>query len=89
MGRKFVSQTGIIVIIGEIPMIKDTISQLSVFDPEIGAAVEAEYHRQRRGIELIASENVVSEAVLLAAGTILNTGSFPLNAARLRAVNPL
>ena len=52
-------------------MIKDTISQLSAFDPEIGAAVEAEYNRQRRGIELIASENVVSEAVLLAAGTIL------------------
>ena len=52
-------------------MIKDTIQQLSAFDPEIGAAVEAEYHRQRRGIELIASENVVSEAVLLAAGTIL------------------
>ena len=52
-------------------MIKDTITALSAFDPEIGAAVEAEYHRQRRGIELIASENVVSEAVLLAAGTIL------------------
>ena len=52
-------------------MIKDTIQQLSAFDPEIGAAVEAEYNRQRRGIELIASENVVSEAVLLAAGTIL------------------
>ena len=52
-------------------MIKDTIQALSAFDPEIGAAVEAEYHRQRRGIELIASENVVSEAVLLAAGTIL------------------
>ena len=52
-------------------MIKDTIHQLSAFDPEIGAAVEAEYNRQRRGIELIASENVVSEAVLLAAGTIL------------------
>ena len=52
-------------------MIKDTISQLSALDPEIGAAVEAEYDRQRRGIELIASENVVSEAVLLAAGTIL------------------
>ena len=52
-------------------MIKDTITQLSAFDPEIGAAVEAEYNRQRRGIELIASENVVSEAVLLAAGTIL------------------
>ena len=52
-------------------MIKDTIAALSAYDPEIGAAVEAEYHRQRRGIELIASENVVSEAVLLAAGTIL------------------
>ncbi len=52
-------------------MIKDTIRELSAFDPEIGAAVEAEYNRQRRGIELIASENVVSEAVLLAAGTIL------------------
>ena len=52
-------------------MIKDTITALSAFDPEVGAAVEAEYHRQRRGIELIASENVVSEAVLLAAGTIL------------------
>ena len=52
-------------------MIKDTITALSAFDPEIGAAVEAEYNRQRRGIELIASENVVSEAVLLAAGTIL------------------
>jgi len=52
-------------------MIKDTIHQLTAFDPEIGAAVEAEYNRQRRGIELIASENVVSEAVLLAAGTIL------------------
>jgi len=52
-------------------MIKDTIRELTAFDPEIGAAVEAEYNRQRRGIELIASENVVSEAVLLAAGTIL------------------
>ena len=52
-------------------MIKDTIRDLTAFDPEIGAAVEAEYNRQRRGIELIASENVVSEAVLLATGTIL------------------
>ena len=52
-------------------MIKDTIQQLAAFDAEIGAAVQAEYDRQRGGIELIASENVVSEAVLLAAGTIL------------------
>jgi glycine hydroxymethyltransferase len=52
-------------------MIKDTIQQLTAFDAEVGAAVKAEYDRQRGGIELIASENVVSEAVLLAAGSIL------------------
>ena len=52
-------------------MILEKIHELSLFDPEIGAAVEAEYNRQRDGLELIASENVVSEAVLLAAGTIL------------------
>ncbi|MBQ8577517.1 MAG: serine hydroxymethyltransferase [Clostridia bacterium] len=52
-------------------MILDKINELRAYDPEIGAAVEAEYNRQRDGLELIASENVVSEAVLLAAGTIL------------------
>ena len=52
-------------------MILDKIHELAAFDAEIGAAVEAEYNRQRDGLELIASENVVSEAVLLAAGTIL------------------
>ena len=52
-------------------MIIDRIRELTAYDPEIGAAVEAEYHRQQNGIELIASENVVSEAVLLAAGTVL------------------
>ncbi len=52
-------------------MILDSIHALSAFDPEIGEAVRAEYDRQRDGLELIASENVVSEAVLLAAGTIL------------------
>jgi glycine hydroxymethyltransferase len=40
-------------------------------DPEVGAAIEKEYARQRRNIELIASENFVSEAVLMAAGTVL------------------
>jgi len=39
-------------------------------DPEVGAAVQAEYDRQRRNIELIASENFVSPAVLAAAGVI-------------------
>jgi glycine hydroxymethyltransferase len=44
---------------------------ISGYDPEVGAAIEKEYARQRRNIELIASENCVSAAVLAAAGTVL------------------
>ena len=51
--------------------IEMTIDRLTVLDPELGNAVRAEYVREENGIELIASENVVSESVLLAAGTIL------------------
>ena len=40
-------------------------------DPEVGAAIRAEYQRQCDNIELIASENIVSEAVLAAAGSVL------------------
>ena len=40
-------------------------------DPEIASAISGELARQRRNIELIASENIVSESVLAAAGTIL------------------
>ncbi|MCD7787970.1 MAG: serine hydroxymethyltransferase [Firmicutes bacterium] len=52
-------------------MINDIISQLEISDPEVGAAVRDEYSRQRSHIELIASENFVSEAVMLAAGSPL------------------
>lgn len=52
-------------------MIRESIEQLIGYDKEVGEAVLAEYDRQRHGIELIASENVVSDAVLLAAGSIL------------------
>ena len=45
--------------------------KLAEFDPEVHAACDAELKRQRHNIELIASENIVSEAVLLAAGTVL------------------
>ena len=40
-------------------------------DPEIAAAIDGELTRQKHNIELIASENIVSEGVLAAAGTIL------------------
>ena len=40
-------------------------------DPEVWGAVQNELHRQQNEIELIASENIVSQAVLDAAGTLL------------------
>ena len=52
-------------------MIKDMMSLIAQYDPEIGHAIEKEYARQRSHIELIASENFVSEAVLAAAGSVL------------------
>lgn len=52
-------------------MITENIAALAEFDKEVADAVESEYKRESDGIELIASENVVSEAVMLAAGSIL------------------
>ncbi|MCD7771684.1 MAG: serine hydroxymethyltransferase [Oscillospiraceae bacterium] len=45
--------------------------ELKNFDPEVAASCERELNRQRHNIELIASENIVSEGVLLAAGSVL------------------
>ena len=45
-------------------MVKEVIDFLIQHDPEVGNAVKAEYDRQRRNIELIASENFVSGAIL-------------------------
>lgn len=44
--------------------------ELKNYDPDVAAAAERELNRQRNTIELIASENIVSKAVLLAAGGI-------------------
>ncbi len=52
-------------------MVRELMKFLSECDPEVGSIVEEECARQRRNIELIASENVVSEAVLAAAGSVL------------------
>ncbi|HCC34934.1 MAG TPA: serine hydroxymethyltransferase [Ruminococcaceae bacterium] len=49
----------------------DTIGFVSKADPETGAAMREELLRQRRNIELIASENFVSPAVLAAMGSVL------------------
>ena len=45
--------------------------ELGSFDSEVYAACEREFNRQQNNIELIASENIVSKAVLLAAGGVL------------------
>ncbi|MCI9158524.1 MAG: serine hydroxymethyltransferase [Lawsonibacter sp.] len=44
---------------------------LTSYDPEVGRAIQAEHDRQQQNIELIASENIVSPAVLFAAGSVL------------------
>jgi glycine hydroxymethyltransferase len=49
----------------------DTIGFVSKYDPEIGDAMQKELARQRRNIELIASENIVSPAVMAAMGSVL------------------
>ena len=52
-------------------MVEEMLSFLKLADPQVGDAVEQELARQRRNIELIASENIVSEAVMVAAGSVL------------------
>ncbi len=48
----------------------DRAQTLASADPEIAAAIDAEVRRQHEGLEMIASENFVSRAVLEAAGTV-------------------
>ena len=52
-------------------MVSDIIKKITERDSEVGEAIAAELNRQKRGLELIASENLVSEAVMLAMGTPL------------------
>ncbi len=49
----------------------DTIGYVSSVDAEVGAAMNTELARQRRNLELIASENIVSPAVMAAMGSVL------------------
>ena len=49
----------------------DTIGFVGKYDPEVSAAMENELARQRRNLELIASENIVSPAVMAAMGSVL------------------
>ena len=52
-------------------MVNEVMKFITSYDPEVGNAIEAECARQRRNLELIASENIVSEPVMMAMGTVL------------------
>ena len=52
-------------------MVKEMMELIAKADPEVGAGIWEEFERQRRNIELIASENFVSVPVLAAMGTVL------------------
>lgn len=49
----------------------DSIGFVKGYDPEIGEAMDKELARQQRNLELIASENIVSPAVMAAMGSVL------------------
>ncbi len=52
-------------------MVNEVMELIEGYDSEVGAAIKAECARQRRNLELIASENIVSEPVMMAMGTVL------------------
>ena len=45
-------------------MVSDVTTYVKEYDPEVGAALEQELGRQRRNLELIASENIVTPQVM-------------------------
>lgn len=51
-------------------MVREIMDYISSCDEAVGKALYAEYHRQQRNLELIASENIVSPAAMLAMGTV-------------------
>ena len=52
-------------------MVNEVMDFIEQCDPEVGQAIKQEAARQRRNLELIASENIVSEAVMMTMGTVL------------------
>ena len=51
-------------------MLDEVIKFITEAYPEVGKAIEAEAARQRRNLELIASENIISPAVMMAMATV-------------------
>ena len=53
-------------------MVNEVMNFITDYDKEVGDAIQAELGRQRQNLELIASENIVSEPVMMAMGTVLS-----------------
>lgn len=56
-------------------ILETSMDYLAQFDPEIASQMQSEYQRQQRNIELIASENIASPAVIAAMGSVLTNKS--------------
>lgn len=52
-------------------MVNEVMRFINEYDNEVGSAINSEFSRQQRNLELIASENIVSEPVMMAMGTVL------------------
>ena len=52
-------------------MVKEVMDFIAAYDSEVGAAIQAEYDRQSRNLEMIASEIYVSEPGIVAGGSVL------------------
>ena len=52
-------------------ILENSMDYLAQFDPEIASQMQSEYQRQQHNIELIASENIASPAVIAAMGSVL------------------
>ena len=52
-------------------MVKEIMNYVRQMDPEVGEGLFSEYERQQHNIELIASENILSTASMIAMGTVL------------------
>ena len=52
-------------------MVQESMEYIRDYDPEIGGIMLKELERQRRNLELIASENIVTEPVMIAMGSVL------------------
>ena len=51
-------------------MVEQVTDYVKNYDEEVGKAIELELGRQRRNLELIASENIISPAVMMAMATV-------------------